>query len=183
MKKITVLSIIVLAFSLITQVSLFAGTYSQNGKEIKMGAPYLSGVTKLEIREIAAAGDLPNSAFGTANLELLNPLAEGTGISYESAVQELGSGEDLNAGQNTSLEFMFSECQSSTGATEANLEAACRNNKRVQIKATFPSGAITYGGSNGVLFQFGHKIEPKTGIKKFILKAKKFSAQKSDVIA
>lgn len=146
-----------------------------------MAQPKSRIITKLEIRNVASGGNVGNSAFGTANLELYNVAKESKGISWKGNGITLSTDEERFKNGTGEAEYMFDECQSSTGATEANILADIAAGNRFQIKETNLSGSLTFGdATNGVLLSLD--IEPKDGVKVYKLTAKRTALNRAALI-
>lgn len=137
-------------------------------------------ITKLEIRNVASGGSVGNSAFGTANLELYNIGKDSKGISWKGNGVTLSDDQERYTNGTGEFEYTFDECQSSTGATEANILADIAAGNLFQIKETNLSGSLTFGGTTGVRIKLD--IEPKDGIKIYKISGKKTELNRAALI-
>lgn len=148
-----------------------------------MPQPKSKRIIKAEIRNVVSGGAIGNSAFGTANLEIGNGsiLKDSKGITFIDATTELSSGEKQYKAGHGACELKFTECQTSTGATEANITADKNAGVRSQTKVTYDDGTNdTFGGTVGALIQFSW--EPKDGIKVYTLLLEKDSPTRAALI-
>ncbi|MCA0447634.1 MAG: hypothetical protein LCH54_15540 [Bacteroidetes bacterium] len=147
-----------------------------------MAQPKSKRVIKLEIRNVIA-GAIGAAAFGTANLEIGagSILKDSKGITFKEGTFDLSSGEKQWKNGQGNVDFKFTECQLSAGATEANILTDMNNGVRCQIKATYDDASTdVWGGTAGTLIRL--TWEPKDGAKVYTLSADKDAPTRAALI-